>query len=289
MFERYTEKARRVIFFARYEASQFGSPEIDTAHLLLGLLREDSSLQRWVPNATFDQVRQRVTEQLAKLAPVSTSIDLPLSEAGKHTLKEAATEADRLNHKHIGTEHLFLALLNMKDGLPAKILREAGADPARMREQLSAQTQPQQHRGSMTHFQGSDDLGKGYRSPSAETVEIRGIPWNADYVRDAINLCRTYNFHWHKTAWKHRDVVVHLYTRSVSFDLGLAEDATHFKLLKNGWTKDHCLVCRWELFESTVDADHGTGYTNGQNWLCVECFERFWKQGYFSSSYSDLT
>ena len=46
MFERYTEKARRVIFFARYEASQFGSPCIETEHLLLGLLREDKALVR---------------------------------------------------------------------------------------------------------------------------------------------------------------------------------------------------------------------------------------------------
>jgi ATP-dependent Clp protease ATP-binding subunit ClpC len=46
MFERYTEKARRVIFFARYEASQFGSPHIETEHILLGLLREDKALRR---------------------------------------------------------------------------------------------------------------------------------------------------------------------------------------------------------------------------------------------------
>ena len=46
MFERYTEKARRVIFFARYEASQFGSPYIETEHLLLGLLREDKALDQ---------------------------------------------------------------------------------------------------------------------------------------------------------------------------------------------------------------------------------------------------
>ena len=46
MFERYSERARRVIFFARYEASQYGSPYIETEHLLLGLLREDSGLRR---------------------------------------------------------------------------------------------------------------------------------------------------------------------------------------------------------------------------------------------------
>ena len=49
MFERYTEKARRTVFFARYEASQFGSPVIDTEHLLLGLLREDKTVYRWLP------------------------------------------------------------------------------------------------------------------------------------------------------------------------------------------------------------------------------------------------
>ena len=50
MFERYTEKARRVIFFARYEASQFGSPYIETEHLLLGLLREDRAVVKGVPD-----------------------------------------------------------------------------------------------------------------------------------------------------------------------------------------------------------------------------------------------
>jgi hypothetical protein len=53
MFERYTEKARRVIFFSRYEASQFGSPKIDTEHLLLGLIREDKALYRWLPKNRF--------------------------------------------------------------------------------------------------------------------------------------------------------------------------------------------------------------------------------------------
>ena len=53
MFERYTEKARRVIFFARYEASQFGSPYIETEHLLLGLLREDKALTKFLALPCF--------------------------------------------------------------------------------------------------------------------------------------------------------------------------------------------------------------------------------------------
>jgi Clp amino terminal domain, pathogenicity island component len=56
MFERYSEKARRVIFFSRYEASQFGSPKIDTEHLLLGLIREDKALYRWLPRTDLQTI-----------------------------------------------------------------------------------------------------------------------------------------------------------------------------------------------------------------------------------------
>src|SRR5881296_1451694 len=63
MFERYTEKARRVIFFARYEASQFGAPAIEPEHLLLGLMREDKSLTaRFFPRAqiTIESIRREI-------------------------------------------------------------------------------------------------------------------------------------------------------------------------------------------------------------------------------------
>ena len=110
MFERYTEKARRVIFFARYEASAFGSPVIDTEHLLLGLLREDKSVYRWLPKIDLQTIRQRVFELSPKLPSTSTAVDLPLSDAAKRVLKYAADEAERLANRHIETYHLFLAL-----------------------------------------------------------------------------------------------------------------------------------------------------------------------------------
>jgi Clp amino terminal domain, pathogenicity island component len=289
MFERYTEKARRVIFFARYEASQFGSLEIASEHLLLGLLREDRSLQRWVARTNFDEIRQQITAQLPKLTPKSVSIDLPLSEASKQTLLRAAGEADRLNHKHIGTEHLFLALLDAESELPAKILLEGGADAVQMRVFLEAQVQAEQTWGAMAHFQRRDLYGRGHRAPSGETIEIHGTAWNADHVRDAVSKCHTYTFHWHKTVWKPHDIVINRNDGSVSFDLALAQDSGNFNLVRSGWTRDHCVVCRWELCESSDDAEHGTGYTNGQDWLCTECFERFWNRDYFSSSHSDIT
>ena len=113
MFERYTEKARRVIFFARYEASQFGSPCIETEHLLLGLLREDKALaNRFLrSSASVESIRKQIEAHTTLREKVSTSVDLPLSHECKRVLAYGAEEAERLNHKHIGTEHLLLGLL----------------------------------------------------------------------------------------------------------------------------------------------------------------------------------
>jgi ATP-dependent Clp protease ATP-binding subunit ClpC len=91
MFERYTEKARRVIFFARYEASQFGSPYIETEHLLLGVLREDKALtNRLLPSHTsIDSIRSQIEASTTFRDKVSTSVDLPLSNEGKRVLAYA--------------------------------------------------------------------------------------------------------------------------------------------------------------------------------------------------------
>ena len=82
MFERYTEKARRVIFFARYEASQFGSPYIETEHLLLGLLREDKALtNRFLrSHASVESIRKQIEGHTTIREKVSTSVDLPLQQ-----------------------------------------------------------------------------------------------------------------------------------------------------------------------------------------------------------------
>ncbi|HWG50434.1 MAG TPA: Clp protease N-terminal domain-containing protein, partial [Candidatus Acidoferrales bacterium] len=104
MFERYTEKARRVIFFARYEASQFGSPYIETEHLLLGLLREDKALtNRFLrSHGDVEGIRRQIEEHTVVREKVPTSVDLPLSNEGKRVLAYSAEEAEALSHKHIG-------------------------------------------------------------------------------------------------------------------------------------------------------------------------------------------
>jgi len=139
MFERYTEKARRVIFFARYEASQFGSPYIETEHLLLGLLREDKALtNRFLrSHASIESIRKQIEGRTTIREKVSTSVDLPLSLECKRVLAYAAEEAERLSHKHIGTEHLLLGLLREDKCFAAEILHERGLRLSAIREELS--------------------------------------------------------------------------------------------------------------------------------------------------------
>ena len=138
MFERYTEKARRVIFFARYEASQYGSPSIETEHLLLGLMREDKGLtNRFLrSHSSIDSIKKEIEGRTIIREKVSTSIDLPLSAECKRILAYSADEAERLRHRHIGTEHLLLGILREDKCLAAEILHERGLKLNVIREEL---------------------------------------------------------------------------------------------------------------------------------------------------------
>lgn len=140
MFERYTEKARRTIFFGRYEASQFGSPCIESEHLLLGLLREDKSLANTFLHSygAVESIRKAVESNTVIQEKVSTSVDLPLSTECQRILAYAADEAERLSHKFIGTGHLFLGVLREQDCFAAKLLHEHGIALEMAREQIGS-------------------------------------------------------------------------------------------------------------------------------------------------------
>lgn len=145
MFERYTEKARRVIFFARYEASQFGAPSIDAEHVLLGLMREDKSLSnRFFLRAhlTLEVVRREVETRTVPRERPLQAVDLPLSPEAKRILVHAAEESERMNQRYIGTEHLLLALLREEQSLAARILFEHGLRPHAIREELTRSLTP---------------------------------------------------------------------------------------------------------------------------------------------------
>jgi Clp amino terminal domain, pathogenicity island component len=278
MFERYTEKARRVIFFARYEASQFGSPVIETEHLLLGLLRESKGILKLLPRADTESIRNEIEGATKTHEKVSTSVDLPLSHENKLVLKYADEEAKQLNHRHIGTEHLLLGLLRVKDCFAARMLAGRGADLETLRKKIEEAAVP------------FDSLPLPSRP--RDTIELHGIRRDAESIRQAVMRCREYSWHWQKREWTPRDIVVNRKNGAISFDLRLAVEApSTFELVPAGWKKkDPCAVCHWELFESNDDAEHGTGYTNGREWLCTECYEKFWERpDFIAGSYSDIT
>ena len=141
MFERYTERARRVLFFARYEASQLGSISIETEHLLLGLIREGKGLTSRIfarSNLSLENIRKQIEGRTVFREKVSTSVEIPFSGETKRLLQFAAEEADRLLHNYIGTEHLLLGILREERSIAASILMEKGMRLSSVREHIVA-------------------------------------------------------------------------------------------------------------------------------------------------------
>jgi hypothetical protein len=130
MFERYTEEARRALFYSRYEASQFGSRTISTEHLLLGVLREGKGgvCGRCVAafHVSVDDIRKEVERVTERGEKVSTSVEIPFTAEMKRVLQYAADEADRLMDKSIRPEHLLLGLLREEGCMAASILASRG-------------------------------------------------------------------------------------------------------------------------------------------------------------------
>jgi ATP-dependent Clp protease ATP-binding subunit ClpC len=147
MFERYTEKARRTIFFARSEASQFGSQSIESEHLLLGILREHlllgilyehgPSTGRLIHARRMGDIRREIERRRPPGPSISTSVDLPLSQECKRALAFAAHEAQRLGHVAIGNEHLLVGLLMEEKCLASEILRDRGINLEAARKDLA--------------------------------------------------------------------------------------------------------------------------------------------------------
>jgi hypothetical protein len=198
MFERYTERARRVIFFARYEASQFGSVAIEPEHLLLGVLREDrNSVSRFVgPRAPAEDIRNEIASRLAVKEKVSTSIDLPLAPACKRILSYSAEEVERLRHHHIGVEHLLLGILREEGTIAAQVLDARGLKLADAREELARNPLPEEppvfapRLGEFSSFYGAlrnPALPKSGVIPDGDTAKkVAEAIWTALYGEQSV-------------------------------------------------------------------------------------------------------
>jgi ATP-dependent Clp protease ATP-binding subunit ClpA len=281
MFERYTEKARRVIFFGRYEASNYGTPTIETEHLLLGILREDKHLTNKISITTkVQEIKAAIDGRFPPRPKIATSVDLPLSTECKQVLTDAAIEADELGHKHIGTEHLLLGILR-NQSFTTELLQQHGVNRDDLRSKMAGAYESRAVVSGEIHVRRSTTM--------QETVAIHGSAWNADYIRDEVQKYKTNFWHWQLRPWVSLDVVMHRASGKFSFDLTLAEDAINFELVREGWKQERCAICRWTIFTSD-DPAHASGYTNGRNWLCIECYTKFFiGSDFFSSNHPEIT
>jgi uncharacterized protein (TIGR03435 family) len=166
MFERFTERARRVLFFAREEASQLGSTCIATEHLLLGLIRDGKGLTNRLfagAGIALDDLRDEVLRRVPARSKTSTSSEIPFTAAAEGVLQHSAAEADRLSHDYLGTEHLLLGLLSEQGSVAADVLTSRGLRLDRVREDIVKLL--------------SDGMRSGHRGPPSIPADTFKLPW----------------------------------------------------------------------------------------------------------------
>jgi hypothetical protein len=231
--------------------------------------------------ADFDALRQEVTSR-TKPGPKSipTNVDLPLSEHAKRALSYAAEEADRLNQRPIGTTHLLIGLVRDEKFASAESLSNLGAHLESLRKRVEVL---EQQRG---YAAARPPITYHRIVTGPEVISIHGLKRNVEDLRRDVSTLR--GCYWKRKPWKSRNVVTTKDGEKVSFDLTLAKKSSEFVLVKGGWKRDQCAICRWDLYESE-DVSHGTGFTNGKGWICTECHARFIDDDFFSPSYSDIT
>jgi ATP-dependent Clp protease ATP-binding subunit ClpC len=141
MFEKYNEKARRALFFARYEASKLGSRVIESEHVLLGVLREGEEivaelLRRF--RLKPEELRREIEGERVFVERISSTAELPLSEESKKVLAYASHEAESMLHATVGSEHLLIGLLRVEGCLANRILGQHGIDVFVVRDEVLA-------------------------------------------------------------------------------------------------------------------------------------------------------
>src|SRR2546421_5984215 len=140
MFERFTDRARRVVVLAQEEARMLNHNYIGTEHILLGLIHEGEGVAAKALESlgiSLDAVRQQVEEIIGQ-GQQAPSGHIPFTPRAKKVLELSLREALQLGHNYIGTEHILLGLIREGDGVAAQVLVKLGADLNRVRQQVIA-------------------------------------------------------------------------------------------------------------------------------------------------------
>src|ERR1035441_1109006 len=165
MFERFTDRARRVVVLAQEEARMLNHNYIGTEHVLLGLIHEGDGVAAKALESlgiSHEAVRQKVEETIGA-AGTAPSGSPPFTPRAKKVLELSLREALQLGHSYIGTEHMLLGLVREGEGVAAQVLQSLGADLPRVRQQVIQ---------LLSGYQGKEPVGAGVaggQSPDSPT------------------------------------------------------------------------------------------------------------------------
>jgi len=166
MFEKFTERGRKVIIHAREEAEKRQNDYLGTEHLLLGLLREEESLPMIIlkkMGLSAEELRMEVERNLPSGSNILTFGDIPFTPRAKKVLELSVEEARLLGHSYIGSEHLLIGLIREESGIAGKILRSLGANLLAVRQlAINLSSRKIQHAGKekKTHTPALDEFGR---------------------------------------------------------------------------------------------------------------------------------
>jgi hypothetical protein len=250
VFERYTEAARRTIFFARYEASQLGSQYIEPEHLLLALFREDKVLKTKIPLTAIEKIRREIEDKGRRPHSISTSVDIPLNNESKRVLSYGAEESERLRQSFIDSGHLLLGLLRESQEM-AELLRPHGITLEAYRHIVSA-VRP-----------------AGVASPEPEPVDVEAastslretIRTYAALVETTLDHLNEYNgADWEhrlkRKPWTRKQAIGHLIDWATTHHQWFARALTAPTLVAAGYPEDEWVEAQhygdWPVEELTV-------------------------------------
>jgi ATP-dependent Clp protease ATP-binding subunit ClpC len=166
MFEKFTERGRKVIIYAREEAEKRQNDYLGTEHLLLGLLREEDSLPMVIlkkMGLSSEELRMEVERNLPTGSNILTFGDIPFTPRAKKVLELAVEEARLLGHSYIGSEHLLIGLIREDAGIAGKILRSLGANLLGVRQlaiNLSMRKAQAGNKDKKTQTPALDEFGR---------------------------------------------------------------------------------------------------------------------------------
>src|SRR6202789_490773 len=169
VFERFTDRARRVLVLAQEEARLLNHSFIGTEHILLGLIHEGEGVAAKALESlgiSLEAVREKVEETIG-MAGTAPSGSPPFTPRAKKGLELSLREALQLNHSYIGTEHILLGLVREGEGVAATVLVSLGADLPRVRQEVNSLMSggPERQAGRSA---GDPDDAAGHSSPSRE-------------------------------------------------------------------------------------------------------------------------